>query len=301
LTVLKAFLLEAGRVVIGKEHQLKLALSCLLARGHLLLEDDPGMGKTTFAKVLARLLNLGFSRIQFTSDLLPSDITGISIFDKSEQKLVFQPGPIFRNLILGDELNRASPKTQSAFLQAMEEQSVSVDGQTYPLPQPFFLIATQNPRRSIGTFPLPESQLDRFLMKLELGYPSREDEIKILQNTETGRTLDKLAPLLEKDEILSLQQKVRAIAVSPLICEYIVDIAQESRKLAQGISPRASLALLHAAQAFAYLDDSKVIAPEHVQAIAIEVMNHRLMSGEELRPQVGIERARTILQAVPVP
>ncbi len=299
--MLKAFLLEAGRVVIGKEHQLKLALSCLLARGHLLLEDDPGMGKTTFAKVLARLLNLGFSRIQFTSDLLPSDITGISIFDKSEQKLVFQPGPIFRNLILGDELNRASPKTQSAFLQAMEEQSVSVDGQTYPLPQPFFLIATQNPRRSIGTFPLPESQLDRFLMKLELGYPSREDEIKILQNTETGRTLDKLAPLLEKDEILSLQQKVRAIAVSPLICEYIVDIAQESRKLAQGISPRASLALLHAAQAFAYLDDSKVIAPEHVQAIAIEVMNHRLMSGEELRPQVGIERARTILQAVPVP
>ncbi len=299
--MLKAFLLAADSVVIGKEQQFKLALACLLAGGHLLLEDDPGMGKTSFAKVLARLLNLDFSRIQFTSDLLPSDITGLSIFDRNLQQFVFQAGPIFKNLILGDELNRASPKTQSAFLQAMEEQAVTVDGKTYPLPQPFFLIATQNPRRSIGTFPLPESQLDRFLMKLELGYPSREEEIRILQSTSVKNSLDSLSPILEKGEIISHQEQVKKVLTSASICEYIVDIAQESRKLSQGLSPRATLALLRSAQAYAYLESSKVVAPEHVQAVSVEVMNHRLVSGEELRPQVGIERARALLATVLVP
>ncbi len=299
--MLQEFLREAGRVIIGKEQQFKLALSCLFAGGHLLLEDEPGMGKTTFAKVTARLLNLDFSRIQFTSDLLPSDILGLSVFDKNQQAFLFQPGPIFKNLILGDELNRASPKTQSAFLQAMEEEAVSIDGTTYPLPKPFFMIATQNPRRSIGTFPLPESQLDRFLMKIELGYPTREQEIAILQNPGAQTALEQLPALLTTSDILRFQSEVRSIAVAPSLHAYIVDIAQESRKLSRGLSPRATLALLKAAQAYAWLEKQKFITPEHVQAVAVAVMNHRLVGSEELRPQTGSERAQAIIRSVAVP
>lgn len=299
--MLQTFLKEASRVVIGKEASFRKALACLFAGGHLLLEDEPGMGKTTFAKTLARLLNLSWGRIQFTSDLLPADIIGVSIFDKDKQNFVFQPGPIFAQLVLGDELNRASPKTQSAFLQAMEEQSVSVDGRTMELQSPFFFIATQNPRRSIGTFPLPESQLDRFLMKLRLGYPTLDAERSILSHGNPGAALASLSPLIEAQEIIKRQEEVRRVHVSELMVNYIVAIAQESRRLPHGISPRASLGILHSAQAIAYLEGRDFVSPDDVQDIAIDVMNHRLVSGEEINPQLGIDRAQEILAAVKVP
>ncbi|MFW7380805.1 MAG: AAA family ATPase [Oligoflexus sp.] len=299
--MLQTFLKEANRVVIGKEKQFKLAISCLLAGGHLLLEDEPGMGKTTFAKTLAKLLGLDFSRIQFTSDLLPADIIGVSVYDRESQKFVFHPGPIFSQIVMGDELNRASPKTQSAFLQAMEEQAVNVDGKSMALSSPFFFIATQNPRRSIGTFPLPESQLDRFLMKLELGYPSREAETSILMNGNPAAALADLNALLSTEEIIARQGEVKQIHCAEKIVHYIIDIATESRKLNHGLSPRASLGLMHAAKAYAWLDERDFIAPEDVQAVALAVMSHRLVSGEEIRPQIGQERAREILETVPVP
>lgn len=296
--MIKRFLTESAKVIIGKEEQFHLALACLLAGGHLLLEDEPGMGKTSFAKTMASLLQMPFSRIQFTSDLLPADIIGVSIFDRDQQSFVFQPGPLFSKLILGDELNRASPKTQSAFLQAMEEHSVSIEGKTYPLEKPFFFIATQNPRRSIGTFPLPESQLDRFLMKLELGYPTREAERKILQ--QNGK-VESLTPLFDVDELISIQNQVRKIHAAEAILTYIVNLAQESRHLPHGISPRASLGLLHAAQAVAWLDGRKYVSPEDIQFVAIPVMGHRLVSGDELNPKLGRERARDVLSKTKVP
>lgn len=296
--MLKNFLRESSKIIIGKEEQFRLALACLLAGGHLLLEDEPGMGKTSFAKTMAALLQMPFNRIQFTSDLLPADIIGVSIFDRDQQSFVFQPGPLFSKLILGDELNRASPKTQSAFLQAMEEQSVSIEGKTFPLEKPFFFIATQNPRRSIGTFPLPESQLDRFLMKLELGYPTREAERKILE--QNGK-VEALTPILDVNEILRIQDEVRQIHAAPAILSYIVELAQESRLLPHGISPRASLGLLHGAQAIAWLDGRKYVSPEDIQTVAIPVMGHRLVSGDELNPKLGKERARDVLAKVKVP
>ncbi len=296
--MIKSFLQESAKVIIGKEEQFRLALACLLAGGHLLLEDEPGMGKTSFAKTMAALLQMPFSRIQFTSDLLPADIIGVSIFDREKQSFIFQPGPLFNKLILGDELNRASPKTQSAFLQAMEEHSVSIEGKSYPLEKPFFFIATQNPRRSIGTFPLPESQLDRFLMKLELGYPTRDAERKILQ--QNGK-FEALTPLLDVEEIIAMQGQVRQVHASEAILSYIINLAQESRHLPHGISPRASLGLLHASQAIAWLDGRKYVTPEDIQLVAIPVMGHRLVSGDELNPKLGRERARDVLSKTKVP
>ncbi len=296
--MLKRFLAESSKVIIGKEDQFRLALACLFAGGQLLLEDEPGMGKTSFAKTMAALLHLPFSRIQFTSDLLPADIIGVSIFDREKQGFVFQPGPIFNKLVLGDELNRASPKTQSAFLQAMEEQAVSIEGQTHPLEPPFFFIATQNPRRSIGTFPLPESQLDRFLMKLELGYPTREAEKMILAQAKAQASL---SPLLEAREILSIQEQVKAVKAADAVLSYIVDLAEETRRLPHGISPRASLALLNASKALAWLDERSYVTPEDVQFSAVAVMGHRLVSGDEMNPQLGQERARDVLKKVKVP
>ena len=298
--MLDVFLKSAGQVVIGKEGAFRLALTCLLAEGHLLLEDEPGMGKTTFAKTLGKLLNLEFSRIQFTADLLPSDIIGTSIFDRQQQHFIFQPGPIFSQLVLGDELNRASPKTQSAFLQAMEEHAVTVDGKTYELKLPFFLIASQNPRRSIGTFPVPESQLDRFMMKLKLGYPSREAETSILLHGNPASALLSLPALWSADEITAWQKEVRNIHASPNVVRYIVDIANESRKLPHGISPRASLALLHAAKAWSWLEKRKFVIPEDVQAVAMAVMSHRLVSGEEIKPELGESRATEILNRITI-
>lgn len=296
--MLKRFLEESAKAIVGKEEQFQLALACLLAGGHLLLEDEPGMGKTSFAKAIAALMQMPFSRIQFTSDLLPADIVGVNIFDREKGSFVFHPGPIFSKMILGDELNRASPKTQSAFLQAMEEQSVSVEGKTYALEKPFFFIATQNPRRSIGTFPLPESQLDRFLMKLSLGYPTKEAEKKILQQ---NNQIPSLAPIFNLEELIRIQKEVRTVKTADAILTYIVEIAHESRHQVQGLSPRASLGLLHAAQAMAWLAERTYVTPEDVQAVAIAVMGHRLVSGDELNPRLGEERARNVLAKVKVP
>lgn len=296
--MIEKFLKESSKTIVGKETQFRLALACLLAGGHLLLEDEPGMGKTSFAKTIAALMQMPFSRIQFTSDLLPADIVGVNVFDRDRSAFVFHPGPIFSKMILGDELNRASPKTQSAFLQAMEEQAVSIDGKTYALEKPFFFIATQNPRRSIGTFPLPESQLDRFLMKLSLGYPTREAEKTILQQANQMPTLQ---PILSFEEIIRIQSEVRTVKTSEPILNYVVEIAQESRHQVQGLSPRASLGLLHAAQAMAWLSNRSYVSPEDVQAVAIAVMGHRLVSGDELNPRLGEERARNVLAKVKVP
>lgn len=296
--MIKRFLEESSKVIVGKEDQFKLALACLLAGGHLLLEDEPGMGKTSFAKTIAALLQMPFSRIQFTSDLLPADIVGVNIFDRDKGAFVFHPGPIFSKMILGDELNRASPKTQSAFLQAMEEQSVSVEGKTYALDKPFFFIATQNPRRSIGTFPLPESQLDRFLMKLSLGYPTRDAEKQILLQSKHETRLD---PLMNLDDIIRVQAEVRAVKTNDAILSYIVDLAQESRHENQGLSPRASLGLLHASQAIAWIEGRTYVIPEDVQSVAVAVMGHRLVSGDELNPRLGEERAKHVLAKVKVP
>jgi MoxR-like ATPase len=250
---------------------------------------------------LGRLLNLEFSRIQFTSDLLPADILGVSIFDRELQTFTFNPGPIFSQLVLGDELNRASPRTQSAFLQAMEEQAVTADSRTHALQKPFFFIATQNPRRSIGTFPLPESQLDRFMMKIALGYPNRDAEKRILLNGDPVSALADLNPLLDSDQIIAIQKEVRQVYVAEKIANYIVDLAEASRRMPHGISPRASLALLHAAQAHAWLDQRKFIIPEDVKAVGLAVMRHRLVSGDELRPELGQERAEELLTKVAVP
>ncbi len=296
--MLKRFLDESSKAIVGKEEQFRLALACLLAGGHLLLEDEPGMGKTTFAKTIATLLSMPFSRIQFTSDLLPADILGVNIFDREKGSFTFHPGPIFSKMILGDELNRASPKTQSAFLQAMEEQAVSIEGKTYSLEKPFFFIATQNPRRSIGTFPLPESQLDRFLMKLSLGYPSRSAEKQILKQHQSASSV---SPILTINDVVRIQSEVRSVKTSDPILEYVVELAHASRQEQQGLSPRASLGLLHASQAMAWLDERLYVTPEDVQAVAPSVMGHRLVTGDELNPRLGEERARHVLQKVKVP
>jgi MoxR-like ATPase len=296
--MIKRFIEESSKVVVGKDDQFRLALACLMAGGHLLLEDEPGMGKTSFAKAIASLLGMPFSRIQFTSDLLPADVVGVNVFDRDSNAFVFHPGPIFSKMILGDELNRASPKTQSAFLQAMEEQAVSVEGKTYSLEKPFFFIATQNPRRSIGTFPLPESQLDRFLMKLSLGYPSREAELRILQSA--SKPVD-LKPLLTLEDVVRMQTEVRAVKTAEPILNYVVDLAHESRLGPQGLSPRATLGLLHASQAIAWLSGRSFVIPEDVQEVAVPVMGHRLVSGDELNPRLGEERAKNVLAKVKAP
>ena len=236
--------------------------------------------------------------MQFTSDLLPADIIGVNIFDRNSQTFVFHPGPIFNKMVLGDELNRASPKTQSAFLQAMEEQAVSVEGKTYTLESPFFFIATQNPRRSIGTFPLPESQLDRFLMKLALGRPSFEAEKKILMQDQRKVDLD---PVLNSDDVLKIQSLVREVKASDPVVSYIVSLAQSSRELPHSLSPRASQGLLRASQALAWLSGRDYVSPEDVQDAAIPVMAHRLVSGDELNPHLGEERAHEILAKVKAP
>ncbi len=296
--MLKRFLEESSKAIVGKDEQFRLALACLLAGGHLLLEDEPGMGKTTFAKTMATLLSMPFSRIQFTSDLLPADILGVNIFDREKGSFTFHPGPIFSKMILGDELNRASPKTQSAFLQAMEEQAVSIEGKTYSLEKPFFFIATQNPRRSIGTFPLPESQLDRFLMKLSLGYPTKAAEKQILKQNQSA---SQVSPILTIDDVVRIQSEVKKIKTADPILEYIVELAQATRLETQGLSPRASLGLLHASQAMAWLDERNYVTPEDVQTVAPSVMGHRLVSGDELNPRLGEERAKHVLQKVKIP
>lgn len=270
---------EAGQIILGKSREIRLALTCLLAQGHLLIEDVPGVGKTTLAQTLARLLGLDYRRIQFTSDLLPADIVGVSIFDKDSGSFHFQRGPIFSQLLLADEINRASPKTQSALLEAMEEGQVTSDGETRILPRPFFVIATQNPLDQIGTFALPESQLDRFLMRISLGYPSQQAETELLMGISRRDMLRELEPALSPDELLALQGEVAKVTTTAALVSYILALVQRTRSHAQirlGLSPRSGLALKRAAQAWARLDGRRAVVPEDVQAVFPSVASHRL-------------------------
>lgn len=274
---------EAGKTILGKAHEIRLAVTCLLAGGHLLIEDLPGMGKTTLAHALARLLGLQFSRIQFTSDLLPADITGVSIFERDKGEFRFLPGPIFAQLVLADEINRATPKTQSALLEAMEEAQVTSDGESRPLPSPFFVIATQNPTQQIGTFPLPESQLDRFLMRIELGYPDRAAERALLASGGQRDKAEQLPALLDAGTLPALQKKIASLhAAGPLIdyVQALVDASRHNPAFLHGLSPRAGLALLAAARAWAWLDGREIVLPDDVQAVLPAVARHRLHSAQ---------------------
>lgn len=292
---------QLGDVIVGKEETIRLALVCLLARGHLLIEDIPGVGKTTLSQAMARSLGLEFRRIQFTSDLLPADIIGNSIFDREHGRFVFHPGPIFAPVVLIDEVNRATPKTQSALLEAMEENQVTADGVTRALPQPFFVIATQNPRQQIGTFPLPESQLDRFLMRLELGFPNRVSEREMLTGQNRRDLLAVLPEVISGEELKAIQEAARAIHVAPALLDYLQDLLEASRQQhATGLSPRAGLALLHAAQASALMQGREMVLPEDVQSVAAPVMAHRLEAGAAPGQLSGRELVRHLLQTVPV-
>jgi len=294
---------QVAGVILGKRHQIRLALSCLLARGHLLIEDIPGVGKTTLAHAIAASLGLDFQRIQFTSDLLPADILGVSIFDRGTGSFRFHPGPVFAHVILADEVNRATPKTQSALLEAMEEHQVTAEGETRPLPDPFFVIATQNPSHQIGTFPLPESQLDRFLMRIELGYPDAEAERSLLAGTDRRELLPALAPRMKPGELLELQRAARAIHVSGALLDYVQALVAHTRQspdFASGLSPRAALALLAAARAWALMSERHHVLPEDVQAVLPGVVGHRLhLAGEAARS--GTEVGRRLLEAVAIP
>ena len=298
--ILDALINRIGQVVLGKERQIRLALACLLARGHLLIEDLPGVGKTTLAHVLARVLGLQFKRIQFTSDLLPADILGVSIYQPDTKAFMFHPGPLFAQLVLADEINRASPKTQSALLEAMEERQVTADGLTHKLPEPFFVIATQNPHHLIGTFPLPESQLDRFLMRIEMGYPDRAAERALLKGRDRRELLESLQPVISPDKLSSLQQLAARVHVAEPLLDYVQNLLEATRHtsdFAEGLSPRAGLALLAAARAWALLASRDMVLPEDVQAIAPSVIGHRLRS-----PIGGqaVSVAR-LIESVPIP
>ena len=268
-----------GTVILGKDSEIRLVVTCLLARGHLLIEDLPGMGKTTLAQAIARSLGLRFSRIQFTSDLLPADIIGVSVFDRDKGEFHFHPGPLFAQLVVADELNRATPRTQSALLEAMEERQVSVEGVTRELPRPFFVIATQNQRHHVGTFPLPESQLDRFLMRLRLGYPDPPAERELLTGENRADMVRRLQPVMNLEELIRLQDEVPRIHASEAILDYVQDIMAASRgrpRQCLGLSPRAGISLLRAAQAWALSEERDMVLPEDIQRVAGSVLEHRL-------------------------
>ncbi|WP_041523487.1 AAA family ATPase [Gilvimarinus agarilyticus] len=274
---------EIGKVLLGKEHEVKLALTCLLAGGHLLIEDLPGMGKTTLAHALAKVLGLEYQRVQFTSDMLPADIIGVSTFDANASRFTFHPGPVFTQVLLADEINRTTPKTQSALLEAMEEQQVSIDGETRPLPQPFFVIATQNPESQMGTFSLPESQLDRFLMRISLGYPSPEAERIIFRGGDPRRAIPSLEQCITLAELAEIKQQVRTLKASDSLIAYLQRLVHATRYeqgFTHGLSPRGALALLHAAKAWAYVAGRDYVIPEDLQAVAPAVIAHRVSGAE---------------------
>jgi MoxR-like ATPase len=290
------------RVVLGKPAQVRLCLACLLARGHLLIEDVPGVGKTTLAHTLAHVLGLEWRRLQFTSDLLPADVVGVSVFDRATQQFQFRPGPVFTQLLLADEINRASPKAQSALLEAMEERQVSIDGVTHPLPDPFFVVATQNPHEQLGTFGLPESQLDRFLMRVTLGYPDRQSERALLLAGERHELLEATAAVLTPAELLAAQRAVRAVYVSATLLDYVQALVAHSRSVFPlGLSPRAAQGLVRAAQGWALLANERAVLPEHVQAVLPSVAAHRLEQRDGAASSGGVQLADTLLTAVPVP
>jgi MoxR-like ATPase len=278
-TTLNDIIKAASQVILGKPNQIKLSLACLLSGGHLLIEDLPGMGKTTLAHTLAQVLGLNFRRTQFTSDLLPADIIGVSVYDRATSAFQFHPGPIFTNVLLADEINRATPKTQSALLEAMEEQQVTIDGETHALPNPFFVIATQNPKHHIGTFALPESQLDRFLMRITLGYPDAESERQLLKNQGGRVAASHIEAVCNAETLLKLQQQVHAIHVSDALLDYLQAIILYSRAhFSTGLSPRAGLGLRQCAQAWAFISGRDFVIPEDIQAVLPSVVSHRLAS-----------------------
>jgi MoxR-like ATPase len=295
---------RAGTIILGKETQVRLSLACLLARGHLLIEDLPGVGKTTLAHLLARLLGLQFQRIQFTSDMLPADIIGVSVYDRESASFKFHPGPVFSQLILADEVNRATPKTQSALLEAMEEHQVTAEGETRRLPEPFFVIATQNPSNQVGTFALPESQLDRFLMRIELGYPDRDAERALLQGSDRRDMIANMEPALAPGDLVALQASVRQVHAAPALIDYVQALVEYSRRspdYANGLSPRAALSMLHAARAWAMLEGRDKVIPEDIQAVLPGVAGHRLRPARDGVRSHGNDIARALIAAVAVP
>ena len=295
---------QAGKVILGKNGQIRLALACILARGHLLIEDQPGVGKTTLANVLAKLLGLKFNRVQFTSDMLPADIIGVSVYDRETASFKFHPGPIFAQLILADEVNRATPKTQSALLEAMEEHQVTTEGETRALPTPFFVIATQNPSTQVGTFALPESQLDRFLMRIELGYPDRDAERALLQGSDRRDMIVALDPCLAPGELMELQNMVRNVHAAPALLDYVQALVEYSRRspdYVSGLSPRAALSLLHASRAWALLEGRDKVVPEDIQAVLPGVTGHRLRPVREGVRHTSLDTATSLINAVAIP
>ena len=300
---LKSLLDQLNTVIVGKPAQTQDCVACLLAGGHLLIEDIPGVGKTTLAHALARTFGLQFSRVQFTADLMPSDLSGVSVYDRGREAFVFHPGPLFAQVLLADEINRASPKTQSALLEAMEEKQVTVEGETRPLPSPFFVIATQNPHDQVGTYALPESQLDRFLMRISLGYPDRTAERELLAGRDRRGMADALPSLLSAAELQLLQQKVLAVHAAPPLLDYVQDLIAATRNgqwFLMGLSPRAGIAVLRAAKAQALLCGRDYVAPDDVQAILAQTVAHRLIPVANAG-RGSVEQVRAMVDAVPLP
>jgi MoxR-like ATPase len=293
---------QLNTVLVGKSAQVQDCVACLLAGGHLLIEDVPGVGKTTLAHALARTFGLQFSRVQFTADLMPSDLSGVAVFERSKEAFVFHPGPVFAQVLLADEINRASPKTQSALLEAMEEKQVTVEGETRALPSPFFVIATQNPHDQLGTYALPESQMDRFLMRISLGYPDRQAERQLLAGSDRRDMVTQLQPLLAADELQQLQLAVQQVHVADPLLDYVQDLIAATRSgrwFLQGLSPRAGIALVRAAQAQALISGRDYVAPDDVQAILPQTAAHRLIPvGDAGRG--AVEQVRALVEAVPL-
>lgn len=294
---------QIGTVLLGKEESVKLALSCLLSRGHLLIEDLPGMGKTTLAQALAKVLGLSYRRVQFTSDMLPADILGFSVFDRESNRFNFHAGPVFTQVLLADEINRSTPKTQSALLEAMEERQVTLEGDTRPLPEPFFVIATQNPSSQSGTFPLPESQLDRFLMRIELGYPDHRAERALLMGVNPRARLEELAPALDFEQFKVLQGQVDAVRASDSLLDYLQRLVSYTRTAPEfscGLSPRGALALLRSAKAWALIEGRQYLIPEDLQAVAPAVIGHRVRDAGDFGDSGGMALVERLLNHVDV-
>ncbi|MCM5678328.1 MoxR family ATPase [Schlegelella sp. S2-27] len=300
---LQRLLDQINTIIVGKRTQVEDSVACLLAGGHLLIEDVPGVGKTTLAHALAVSLGLRFSRVQFTADLMPSDLVGVSVYERGKEAFVFHPGPIFSQVLLADEINRAGPKTQSALLEAMEEQQVTVEGETRPLPKPFFVIATQNPADQLGTYPLPESQLDRFLMCITLGYPDRASERDLLSGRDRRDAIQHLVPVMPPDDLLAVQQAVRQVHAAEPLLDYLQDLIAATRSgqwFAEGLSPRAGIAVLRAAKARAFIARRAYVAPDDIQAVLPQTIAHRLVPVAS-SGRGRVEQVRAMIEAVPLP